>query len=69
MFGVIYKLLPDVKLYRGRSTVASVYRAVGSLIVILLWVYYSAQIVFFGFEFTTVHSRRFETTALAPVPP
>ena len=37
---------------------ASVYGAAGSLIVILLWVYYSAQIVFFGAEFTKVYSRR-----------
>ena len=28
--------------------------------VILLWVYYSAQIVFFGAEFTKVYSRRFD---------
>jgi membrane protein len=48
-----------IGLYLGRSTVASVYGAAGSLIVILLWVYYSAQIVFFGAEFTKVYSRRF----------
>lgn len=53
-----------IGLYLGRSTVASVYGAAGSLIVILLWVYYSAQIVFFGAEFTKVYSRRFE---LVPV--
>ena len=44
-----------IGLYLGRSTVASVYGAAGSLIVILLWVYYSAQIVFFGAEFTKVY--------------
>jgi membrane protein len=48
-----------IGLYLGRSTVASVYGAAGSLIVILLWVYYSAQIVFFGAEFTKVYSRQF----------
>ena len=47
-----------IGLYLGRSTVGSVYGAAGSLIVILLWVYYSAQIVFFGAEFTKVYSRR-----------
>jgi len=47
-----------IGLYLGRSTVASVYGAAGSLIVILLWVYYSAQVVFFGAEFTKVYSRR-----------
>jgi len=55
-----------IGLYLGRSTVASVYGAAGSLIVILLWVYYSAQIVFFGAEFTKVYSRRFDTIAMAP---
>jgi membrane protein len=48
-----------IGLYLGRSTVASVYGAAGSLIVILLWIYYSAQLVFFGAEFTKVYSRRF----------
>jgi membrane protein len=48
-----------IGLYLGRSTVASVYGAAGSLVVILLWTYYSAQIVFFGAEFTKVYSRRF----------
>jgi len=55
-----------IGLYLGRSTVASVYGAAGSLIVILLWVYYSAQIVFFGAEFTKVYSRRFDATAMTP---
>jgi len=50
-----------IGLYLGRSTVASVYGAAGSLIVILLWIYYSAQVVFFGAEFTKVYSRRFGT--------
>ncbi len=48
-----------IGLYLGRSSVASVYGAAGSLIVILLWIYYSAQVVFFGAEFTKVYSRRF----------
>jgi membrane protein len=49
-----------IGLYLGRSTVASVYGAAGSLIVMLLWVYYSAQVVFFGAEFTKVYARRFD---------
>ena len=47
-----------IGLYLGRSTVASVYGAAGSLIVILLWVYYSAQIVLFGAEFTRAYATR-----------
>jgi membrane protein len=47
--------------YLGRSGVASSYGAAGSLIVLLLWVYYSSQIVFFGAEFTQVYANRFGT--------
>jgi len=38
--------------YLGTSSVASVYGAAGSLVVILVWVYYSAQVFFLGAEFT-----------------
>jgi membrane protein len=46
-------------LYLGKSGVASSYGAAGSLIVLLLWVYYSAQIVFFGAEFTKAYAKKF----------
>jgi membrane protein len=45
--------------YLGRSSIASAYGATGSLVIILLWVYYSAQILFFGAQFTKVYTRRF----------
>ena len=41
-----------IGLYLGNSGVASGFGAAGSLIALLLWVYYSAQIFFFGAEFT-----------------
>ena len=44
--------------YLGRATIGSAYGAAGSLVVILLWVYYSAQILFFGAEFTKAWTRR-----------
>src|SRR3954471_17437054 len=44
-------------LYLGRAGTASAYGAAGSLIVVLLWVYYSAAIMFFGAEFTKVYSK------------
>jgi membrane protein len=44
--------------YLTRQTVASAYGAAGSLVVILLWVYYSALIIFLGAEFTQVYARR-----------
>lgn len=52
--------------YLGRTGVASAYGAAGSLVVILLWVYYSSLIFFFGAEFTRVHSRQFRTTRVQP---
>jgi membrane protein len=48
-----------IGLYLGRSTVGSVYGAAGSLVVILVWVYYSSQILFFGAEFTQVYARQY----------
>jgi membrane protein len=56
-------------LYLGKSAVGSSYGAAGSLVVLLLWVYYSAQILFFGAEFTQVYARSRETHAPAPARP
>ncbi len=43
--------------YFERSDPTSAFGAAGSIILLLLWVYYSAQIVFFGAEFTEVYAR------------
>ncbi|HMN11560.1 MAG TPA: YihY/virulence factor BrkB family protein [Bellilinea sp.] len=51
------KLLIGV--YLGRSAFADTYGAAASLVVVLLWVFYSAQIVLFGAEFTQVYSTKF----------
>jgi len=48
-----------IGLYLGTSGVASAYGAVGSLVVLLLWVYYSSQIFLFGAEFTRVYADRY----------
>jgi membrane protein len=45
--------------YLGTSGVASYYGAAGSAIVILLWVYYSACILFFGAEFTKAYAVKY----------
>jgi membrane protein len=45
--------------YLGRSTGTSVYGAAGSLVALLLWIYYSSQLLFFGAEFTQVYARRY----------
>jgi membrane protein len=45
-----------ISLYLGSSAIASSYGAAGSLIVVLLWIYYSAQIFLFGPEFKKVYA-------------
>jgi membrane protein len=45
-----------IGLYLGKSEVGLAYGAAGSLIVILLWVYYASQIFLFGAEFTAVYA-------------
>jgi membrane protein len=45
-----------IGLYLGRNAFTSVYGAAGSFIVLLLWVYYSAQIFLFGAEFTRAYT-------------
>jgi membrane protein len=84
LFGLIYKVLPDVRLqwgdvaigaavtsllfslgklllglYLGKSTLASSYGAAGSFVIVLVWVYYSAQIFFLGAEFTRMYTLQF----------
>jgi membrane protein len=45
--------------YLGQTSVGSAYGAAGSMVVLLVWVYYSALIMFFGAEFTHVWSTRY----------
>jgi len=48
-----------IGLYLGNSSIGSTYGAAGSFIVLLVWIYYSAQILFFGAEFTQVYANRY----------
>ncbi|WP_298909662.1 YihY/virulence factor BrkB family protein [uncultured Nostoc sp.] len=84
LFGLIFKVLPDVKItwndvfigsvitsflfsigrfllgqYLGNGSFGSTYGAAGSLVVLLAWVNYAAQILFFGAEFTQVYAKRY----------
>jgi membrane protein len=45
--------------YLGHSTVTSIYGAAGSLVTLLLWVYYSSLMFFFGAELTQVYATRY----------
>ena len=56
-----------IALYLGKQGLESTYGAASSIVLILVWIYYSAQIVFFGAEFTQVYARRFGSLrAIAP---
>lgn len=48
-----------IGLYLGQASVASSYGAAGSLVVLLVWVYYSAQLVLFGAEFTHAYAQAY----------
>jgi membrane protein len=47
-----------IGLYLGKTSLGSAYGAAGSLVVLLVWVYFSAQIFLLGAEFTRVFARR-----------
>lgn len=48
-----------IGLYLGNSAVASSFGAAGSLVLLLVWIYYSAQILLFGAEFTQVYANNY----------
>ncbi|HSL28236.1 MAG TPA: YihY/virulence factor BrkB family protein, partial [Anaerolineales bacterium] len=53
-----------IGIYLGNSAAASTFGAAGSLVLLLLWIYYSAQILFFGAEFTQVYANRYGSKML-----
>lgn len=48
-----------IGMYLGNSNLASGYGAASSLVVVMIWTYYSAQILFFGAELTQVYANRY----------
>ena len=57
-----------IGLYLGTSDVGAAYGAAGWIILILAWVYYSAQIVLFGAEFTRAYATRPKGRSSPPLP-
>jgi membrane protein len=55
-------------IYIGQSSYASAYGAVGTVLVLMAWVYFSSQVLFLGAEFTEVYSRRHGSRAPIPEP-
>ena len=57
-----------IGLYIGKSAISSGFGAAGSLVVVLVWVYYSAQIFLLGAEFTRVYSQAHGSRRKQPLP-
>ncbi|MDD8026399.1 MAG: YihY/virulence factor BrkB family protein [Acidobacteriota bacterium] len=57
-----------IGLYLGKSALTSAFGAAGSLVVMLVWVYYSAQIFLMGAEFTWAYALTFGSRKTQPVP-
>lgn len=53
-----------IKLYVEKSNLATVYGAAGSIVILLVWVYYTAIILYFGAEFTKVYSIKYGSKIL-----
>jgi membrane protein len=58
-----------IGVYLGSRVSSSMYGAAGSLLVVLVWVYYSAQIFLYGAEFTKVYTRRYGSLRRLDRPP
>ncbi len=56
-----------IGLYLGRAGVGSAYGAAGSLMILLVWVYYSSQVFLYGAEFTFVYAKSLKTAVRAPI--
>ena len=52
--------------YIGKSVRMSAYGAAGSVVIILAWIYYSAQLLYFGAEFTQVYSKKCGSRSKSP---
>jgi membrane protein len=70
LFAVIFKVLPDAQIkwrqvwagaifYISKSEVGSTYGAAGSLVVLLVWIYYSSIILYFGAVFTKAYALKY----------
>jgi membrane protein len=53
-----------IGLYLGRTAFSSTFGAAGSLVALLVWIYYAAQIVFLGAEFTQVYASKYGSRAI-----
>lgn len=55
-----------IGIYIGSASVGSIYGAAGSLVIMLIWTYYSSQILFFGAELTRAYANRYDREKVVP---
>ncbi len=55
-----------IGVYIGSASIGSIYGAAGSLVVVLVWTYYSSQILFFGAELTRAYAKHFDLKPIVP---
>jgi membrane protein len=55
-----------IGMYIGRARIGSIYGAAGSMVVILVWTYYSSQILFFGAELIRAYAKHFDPQPIVP---
>lgn len=55
-----------IGVYIGSASIGSIYGAAGSIVVVLVWTYYSSQILFFGAELIRAYTLRFESESVLP---
>ena len=55
-----------IGVYIGSASIGSIYGAAGSLVVVLVWTYYSSQILFFGAELIRAYAKHFDPEPIVP---
>jgi membrane protein len=55
-----------IGVYIGSASIGSIYGAAGSLVVVLIWTYYSSQILFFGAELIRAYAKRYHLDSIVP---
>lgn len=55
-----------IGMYIGSASIGSIYGAAGSLVIVLVWTYYSSQILFFGAELIRAYAKYFDPAQIVP---
>jgi len=58
-FVLVFRREAPDRLYLGNSAIGSTFGAASSLVILMMWAFYSSQIALFGAEFTRLYAMRF----------